>query len=33
MFAKVRKLFSASELQELGAELEAAKGNRTRKAS
>jgi hemerythrin superfamily protein len=33
MFPKVRKLFSASELQELGAELEAAKGNGTRKAS
>jgi hypothetical protein len=33
MFAKVRKLFGASELQELGAELEAAKSNRTRKAS
>ena len=32
MFPKVRKLFSASELQELGAELEAAKGNRERKA-
>jgi hypothetical protein len=33
MFAKVRKLFGASELQERGAELEAAKSNRTRKAS
>jgi hemerythrin superfamily protein len=33
MFPKVRKLFSAMELQELGAELEAAKGNRDRKAS
>jgi hemerythrin superfamily protein len=32
MFPKVRKLFSATELQELGAELEAAKGNRERKA-
>ena len=33
MFPKVRKLFSAQELQELGAELEAAKGNRNRKVS
>ena len=33
MFPKVRKLFSSRELQELGAELEAAKGNETRKAS
>jgi hemerythrin superfamily protein len=33
LFPKVRKLFSASELQELGAELETAKGNGTRKAS
>jgi hemerythrin superfamily protein len=32
MFPKVRKLFSATELQQLGAELEAAKGNRERKA-
>jgi hemerythrin superfamily protein len=32
MFPKVRKLFSPRELQELGAELEAAKGNRERKA-
>ena len=32
MFPKVRKLFSANELQELGAELESAKGNRERKA-
>ena len=32
MFPKVRKLFSSTELQELGAELEAAKGNRERKA-
>jgi hypothetical protein len=32
MFPKVRKLFSASELQELGAELESAKGNGDRKA-
>jgi hypothetical protein len=33
MFPKVRKLFTAQELQELGAELEAAKGNPNRKAS
>ena len=33
MFPKVRTLFSPIELQELGAELEAAKGNRERKAS
>jgi iron-sulfur cluster repair protein YtfE (RIC family) len=32
MFPKVRKLFSSIELQELGAELEAAKGSRERKA-
>lgn len=32
MFPKVRKLFSATELQQLGAELQAAKGNRERKA-
>jgi hemerythrin superfamily protein len=32
MFPKVRKLFSPRELQELGAELEAAKGNSERKA-
>jgi iron-sulfur cluster repair protein YtfE (RIC family) len=32
MFPKVRKLFSSTELQQLGAELEAAKGNRERKA-
>ncbi len=33
MFPKVRKLFSAQQLQELGAELEAAKANRNRKAN
>jgi hypothetical protein len=33
MFPKVRKHFSAKELQELGAELEAAKGKPERKAS
>ena len=33
MFPKVRKLFNAQELQDLGAKLEASKGNRTRKAS
>ena len=33
MFPKVRKLLSPTELQQLGAELEAAKGNRDRKAS
>jgi len=33
MFPKVRKLFSENELQELGAELETAKGKRERKAS
>jgi iron-sulfur cluster repair protein YtfE (RIC family) len=33
MFPKVRKLFSANELQELGAELEKAKGKQERKAS
>jgi hemerythrin superfamily protein len=32
MFPKVRKLLSPRELQELGAELEAAKGNSERKA-
>jgi hemerythrin superfamily protein len=33
MFPKVRKLFSATELQKLGAELQAAKGKSERKAS